>query len=609
MLQQVKPLGEMTRELVRVARARQEPDIVLTQARVLCVYTGQIFEDQEIWIVGGRIAKVCPAGSFLEPLRKITRSDIYVFNCHGGLLAPGLVDPHIHVESSRVSVSSYAEAALLNGTTTIIADNHEMANVCDVKGIEWMIEDGKRAPLNVFWTVPSTVPATSPELETSGGDLGAAKIGILMDKHPGVIVGLGEKMDYPQVIGGDARSHSIIAGALERGLPVSGHIYGLENVAPYAAAGVTDTHEAIDKDIAREVLRTGMWLFLRGGPPGTAWDSLPEAVKAITEMGCAVNRVCLCTDDRNPAELLEHGLDYVVREAIEQGVDPVTAWQMASLNPATRYGLGSEIGGLGPGRRADIVLLSDDWKPEDVWLGGVLMVRDRKPTKALEQALQGSYQYPEEAFHTVKLPTRRQLFPEPPERDSKVNIIGIEPPGILTRHLAAAIKADTSIEEFLKEEGLVVGIVLERHGKKGRFAYGFFKGLGIKEAAVASTVAHDAHNLIVAGDNEEDMAKAVEVLKENQGGICVVSRGEIRALVPLPIAGLMSPERVETVASRSKELMRAWREVGCLIGDMEFTLLSLSVVPELRLTDRGLVKVPEMELVPLFEPLEDSPVD
>lgn len=614
MLQRVKPLAEMTLKLAAVARGDKTPDLVLTNARVLCVYTGRIREWREIWVTGGRIAKVCESGTFLKTFRKVPRPQTEVFNCAGGLLAPGLVDPHIHVESSRVTVSAYAEAALRNGTTTIIADNHEIANVCDRAGIEWMIKDGLKAPLNVYWTVPSTVPATSPELETAGGDLTAEKIGKLMDDYPGAIIALGEKMDYPQVTGGDPRSHAIVAEAHKRGLPVCGHVYGIENVAPFAAAGITDTHEAIDKQIAQAMLEAGMWIFLRGGPPGTAWDSLPEAIKAVTETeynSQQTHRVCLCTDDRNPSELLKYGLDYVFREAVKAGIDPITAWQMASLNPAVRYNLDAEIGGLGHGRRADIVMV-DIFSEEDesvvqyVWLGGTLVIEDRKPTGTLKQVIKNAYQYPQEALCTVKLPQKFQVLPDPPAQASRVNIIEVQPPGILMKHTKMEIEAGTDLQEFCQEHDLTFLTVIERHGKTGGFAHGFVKGLGLKQAAVASTIAHDAHNLIVAGDNEADMLKAVKVLEETQGGICLVSQGKIKALVPLPIAGLMSPEPIGIVAFQTSTLMKAWREAGCEIGDMEFTLLSLSVIPELRLTDKGLIQIPEMEILSLFEPLENT---
>ncbi|RVD10189.1 adenine deaminase, partial [Mesorhizobium sp. M2A.F.Ca.ET.029.05.1.1] len=295
----VQPLSTMTRRLADVAFGRQEPDLVIAGARVLSTYSERILVDREVWISGGRIAAVKPAGTY-----KGTAARVY--QAKGGIVAPGLVDPHIHIESSMVTACAYAEAALLNGTTTIFCDSHEIGNVMDVAGVEAMLEDARQAPLSIFLTVPSTVPATSPQLETAGGDLTAEKIGALFDKWQEAVA-LGEKMDFVQVAMGDERSHAILAAALQRGRPVSGHVYGREFVAAYAASGVTDTHEAIDREIADDMLEAGIWLFLRGGPPTTPWHSLPQAIKTITELGASHKRVAVCTDDRDADDLLLFG--------------------------------------------------------------------------------------------------------------------------------------------------------------------------------------------------------------------------------------------------------------------------------------------------------------
>ena len=232
-----------------------------------------------------------------------------------------------------------------------------------------MLEDARQAPLSIFLTVPSTVPATSPMLETAGGDLTAEKIGALFDKWPEAVA-LGEKMDFVQVAHGDERSHAILAAALSRGRPVCGHLYGREFVAAYAASGVTDTHEAIDRDIADDLLEAGVWIFLRGGPPTTPWHSLPQAIRAVTELGANTKRVCVCTDDRDADDLFAFGLDWVVSQAQAAGLRPEQAWSLGSLHPATRYGMDGEIGGLGGGRRADLVLLDDDMDVCNTWYGG-----------------------------------------------------------------------------------------------------------------------------------------------------------------------------------------------------------------------------------------------
>ncbi|HET9019778.1 MAG TPA: amidohydrolase family protein, partial [Acetobacteraceae bacterium] len=268
----VAPLHQLTRRLAAVAAGREAPELVITGVRTLSPYSERMANDREVWIAGGRIAAVKPAGT--------ARRDggAAFFDGQGAILAPGLVDPHLHIESSMMTACAYAEAALLNGTTTIFCDSHEIGNVCDRAGIEWMLEDARAAPLNIFLTVPSTVPATAPQYETAGGDLTAEKIGAIVDAWPEAVA-LGEKMDFVQVCAGDPRSHAILAAALRRGRPVSGHVYGREFVAAYAASGVTDTHEAIDRDIADDLLEAGVWIFLRGGPPTTPWHSLPAAIR------------------------------------------------------------------------------------------------------------------------------------------------------------------------------------------------------------------------------------------------------------------------------------------------------------------------------------------
>src|ERR687891_1643177 len=249
----VAPLATMTRRLADVAAGRAPADLVITGARVLSTYTERVAAEREVWIAGGRIAAIKPTGAHSQAA---SGSPGKVYDARGGIVAPGLVDPHIHIESSMITACAYAEAALLNGTTTIFCDSHEIGNVMDATGIEMMLEDARAAPLSIFLTVPSTVPATSPRLETAGGDLTPQKIAALFDRWPEAAA-LGEKMDFVPVTMGDERSHAILAAALERGKPVSGHIYGREFVAAYAASGVTDTHEAIDRDIADDMLDAG----------------------------------------------------------------------------------------------------------------------------------------------------------------------------------------------------------------------------------------------------------------------------------------------------------------------------------------------------------------
>ncbi|WP_342732009.1 adenine deaminase C-terminal domain-containing protein [Bradyrhizobium sp. B117] len=592
----VAPLHSMTRRLADVASARVAPDLVISGARVLSTYSERIHEGREVWITGGRIAAVKPAGA-----AKKVWSGIATYDAAGGIIAPGLVDPHIHIESSMVTACAYAEAALLNGTTTIFCDSHEIGNVMDVAGVEAMLEDAREAPLSIFLTVPSTVPATSAELETAGGDLTPDKIAGLFDRWPEAVA-LGEKMDFVPVTMGDERSHAILAAALKRGRPVSGHVYGREFVAAYAASGVTDTHEAIDRDIADDLLDAGVWVFLRGGPPTTPWHSLPQAIRTITDLGASHKRTAVCTDDRDADDLLLFGLDWVVREAVKAGMSPEQAWSMGSLHGATRFGMEGDIGGLGGGRRADLVLMDDQLKPQCTWYGGELVVEHGKITKLLDQALSQRYQYPKAAYATVKLPEKMKLTPELPTKACTVNAIKTALPGITLIHEKVRIEPAKDWPPLFERYGLCFVTVVERHGKSpGNAAHGLLKDFGLKRGAVASSVGHDSHNIIVAGTNEPDMQVAISAIKEKQGGVCVVADGKVRALVPLPIAGLLSDKRVTEVAEEVKALKKEWAEAGCTIPYMGFNLIPLSVIPEIRITDKGLVLVPQMEPAPLFE--------
>lgn len=591
----VAPLATMTRKLADVASGRAVPDLVIQGARVLSTYSERILPDREVWISGGRIAAVKPAGTYKSGGAKL-------YDAKGGIIAPGLVDPHIHIESSMVTACAYAEAALLNGTTSIFCDSHEIGNVMDVAGVEAMLEDARHAPLSIFLTVPSTVPATSPELETAGGDLTPEKIAAIFDKWPEAAA-LGEKMDFVPVAMGDERSHAIIAAALSRGKPVSGHVYGREFVAAYAASGVTDTHEAIDREIADDMLEAGIWLFLRGGPPTTPWHSLPLAIKTVTELGASHKRIAVCTDDRDADDLLSFGLDWVVREARKAGMSREQAWSMGSLHGATRFGMEGDFGGMGGGRRADLVMLDDDLNPISTWYGGELMVNQKKVTPLLDETLSKPWRYPEAAYHTVKLPKQLKLTPDLPTEKVVANTIKTELPGIILGHVKVELEPANDWQTHFERHGLCFVTVVERHGKSaGNVAYGLLSNFSLKSGAVASSVGHDSHNIILAGTNEADMQVALRAIEEHQGGACVVQDGKVTAIVPLPIAGLLSDKRVHEVAKEVQALKVEWDKAGCTIPYMGFNLIPLSVIPEIRITDMGLVTVPQMEIVPLFEP-------
>ena len=413
---------------------------------------------------------------------------------------------------------------------------------------------------------------------------------------------MGKNMHSGPAALGDLPSHANIAAAHTRGRPVSGHVYGREFVAAYAASGVTDTHEAIDREIADDMLEAGIWLFLRGGPPTTPWHSLPHAIKTITELGSSHKRIAVCTDDRDADDLLLFGQDWVVREAVKAGMKPEQAWSMGSLHGATRFGHEGEVGGLGGSRRADLVLLTDDLKPVSTWYGGELVVDNSKITPILDEALSSPYRYPAAAYSTVKLPKSLKLTPDLPTERVRAHTIRTELPGITLGHVVVELEPANDWQTHFERHGLAFVTVVERHGKSsGNVAHGLLSNFGLKRGAVASSVGHDSHNIIIAGTNEADMQVALKAIEATQGGVCVVMDGKVTAMVPLPIAGLLSDKRVHAVAEEVKLLKVEWEKAGCTIPYMGFNLIPLSVIPEIRITDKGNVLVPEMRIQSLFE--------
>ena len=596
----VPPLFQSTQKLAKIASGKLEPDLVLFNARILSTYTDRILENKEIWISSGRIVCVKENGNHKQIFNK---SDLQTYDVQNNILAPGLIDPHMHIESSMMTGCAYAEPALLNGTTTIFCDSHEIGNVSDVDGIEWMLEDCRQAPLSIFLTLPSTIPATNDTLETAGGSLDAVKASSLYDKWP-EIIGLGEKMDFVSVCNAEDLPHSIIAETLKRNLPVSGHVFGREFVAAYAASGITDTHEAEEKLFTNDLLDAGLWIFLRGGNPKTPWNSIKEAIKVITEYKASTKRICVCTDDRDADDLFNFGLDWVVRQARDLGIDKEIAWSMGSLHPATRYNIDRDYGALGHSRRADIIMIDDGLNVHNTWLGGQLVVEDKKITSILDNQLTfNRYRYPSKAYNTVYLPGNIEMTPKVPEKNKfKINVIRAQLPGIVT------FKDQIQINEkhndwlqILKSNNLCHLCVIERHNKNGDFAHGFLKDFNLSSGAVASSVGHDAHNIIVAGLNAEDMQFAVNRINETQGGIVIVDNQKLIAEVKLPIAGLLSDKKASEVASENKIFKKNWIDAGCTLPYMGFNLLPLSVIPNFRITNKGLVDVNSMKIEPLFE--------
>lgn len=588
------PLSAMTQELVATATGRIPADVVIRGGKVINVFTREILS-WDIAVKNGRIATVGDVDHCIGPQTRVV-------DATGFYLAPGFLDGHLHVESSMVSVTQFARAVLPRGTTAIFMDPHEIANVLGLEGVRLMVEEGRNLPLRVYATMPSCVPA-APGLEDAGAAFGPEEVAQAMQWEN--IVGLGEMMNFPGVLNGDEKVHGEIRATLEAGKPVTGHYALLETekgLPAYAAAGICCCHEstrAIDT-LAR--LRLGMYAMMR---EGSAARDVRETVKSLTENCVDPRRAVLVTDDTHPETLLSQGhMDHVLRRAISEGLNPLVAIQAVTLNTAECFGLAQDLGSIAPGRWADIVFLSDlaAVKVEKVMVagrevaeGGRLLVELPEPT------------YPDEVRNSVHLKEALTAdhftIPAPPGRSSvRVRIIQVLEGSILTRHVIEELEVEDGQVKASPERDIAKVVVVERHRGTGTRGLALVKGFGFKAGALASTVAHDSHNLIIVGTDEADMALAGNTLARCGGGMAVVRDGRILALLPLPIAGLMSDQPVETVAGQVEEVLKASRELGCQMTSpfMTMAFVALPVIPELRLTNRGLVDVLRFQLVPVI---------
>ena len=587
----------MARGLTAVAAGRQPADLVFRNGRWVNVCSGEILEGIDVAVLGSRIAYCGPDA------RSMIGANTQVIEVEGRYLIPGLLDAHVHVESSMLTITQFARAVLPHGTTGAFIDPHEIGNVLGLAGVRLMVDEERTTPMQVYVQVPSCVPS-APDLETTGGRIGPEDVAEALS-WPGMI-GLGEVMNYPGIAVGDEGLHAEIAETLKAGKVVGGH-YASPDLGVgfhvYAAAGPSDCHEGTRAEDALARVRQGMAAMLR---QGSASHNAAAQLPAITEQGIDPRHLLLCTDDRHPGTLLEEGhIDDVVRLAIDEGVPPLTAIQMATLNTAEHFGVARDVGCIAPGRYADILIVSDleRFAIDLVYAAGALVAE--RGGMAVPSPL---HVYPKEATASVHLarPLRSSDFTIPaPVENGRVRarvIEAIENQVITHATVAELPIADGHVLPDL-EQGITLLAVVERHRASGRIGRGFVKGFSLKgRCALASTVAHDAHNLIVVGTDPDAMTRAANRVAEMNGGVCLVRDDQVTAAIPLPIAGLMSDQPVEIVAQQAEDLHEGLRACGCPLNNafMNLAFLALLVIPELRLTDLGLVDVGEQVLVKLF---------
>lgn len=564
-------------DLVQYANGDNPVDLLLTHARIVNVFSGEIVEGS-IAIAGGWIVGI---GDY--PAKEVR-------NLSGRFVAPGFIDPHVHIESSMTSVSQFARAVVPHGTTTVVADPHEIANVLGTVGIQYMLQSAENQPMNIYYALSSCVPATA--METSGARLETVDMIPLMSHHR--IVALAEMMNFPGVIHGVPEVISKINLAHQYHKRVDGHSPGLTGKAlnAYIGSGISSDHECTTIAEAREKLMAGMHIFIR---QGTGARNLKDLLPIVSPR--TFHRIVWCTDDRDPHDLLNEGhIDFIIREAVASGLDPIQAIQMATINPAEYFGL-HHLGAIAPGRQADIVVFSDLNVPkaDQVYSCGDIVAENgvMSPNVPVPEVMA--------LPRSMKVLLKNLDFTIPMAGD-RIRVIEVVPGQIITRSTIAVptVVQDAAVSD--PDRDLLKIAAIDRHSGSSQMGKGFVRGFGLRQGAIASSVAHDSHNVIVVGTSDADMKAAVKTVVLMGGGLAVVSGGGTIAKLALPIAGLMSPEPVDIIRRQLDVLLASARQIGSTLPNpfMTLSFLSLPVIPELKITDQGLVDVGRFQIVSLF---------
>ena len=606
---------EQITELISAASGSTESDLVLKNGRVLNVFTGQL-EDGDVAIKNGFIAGIGKYNGNIE------------IDIKGKIICPGLIDGHIHLESSMVSPAEFAKAVLPHGTTDVITDPHEIANVAGKKGISFMLESSKNLPLEVFFMLPSCVPSTP--LDEAGAVLTAKDLESFYNDER--VFGLAELMNAYGTVRNDDGIISKIQGAINHGRIIDGHAPGLKGneLNAYAAAGVESDHECSTAEEAKEKLKRGQWIMIR---EGTAAKNLNALLPLFDDEYC--DRCMLVTDDKHPGDLIQQGhIDYIIREAIKAGKKPANAIKMASFNAASYFGL-KKRGAIAPGYLADMIVVSDfeSFKVEKVFKRGALVAENGKLSVEIPPLVKNESEYPEvyHSFHT------KEFSPDDfalRESGGKKRVIEMIPGELLTKELIVPANLESAAEIAVgrdvncaskgntecttkgnaechiapssgveTDKDIIKIAVVERHKNTGHVGIGFTKGYGIKYGAIASSVAHDSHNLIVAGTNDTDMAAAANAVRKNEGGLAIAVDGEVISTLALPLGGLMCDRDVAYVEEKLIQMKAQARQLGVPEGIDPFMTLAftaLPLIPKLRILTQGILDVESQKYVPVL---------